>query len=36
MREDRLSRPLVGRVWKFGDDVSTDLLAPGAYAVAPL
>jgi 3-isopropylmalate/(R)-2-methylmalate dehydratase small subunit len=25
-----------GRAWVFGDDVSTDLLAPGAYAVAPL
>ncbi len=25
-----------GRAWVFGDDVSTDLLAPGAYAVDPL
>lgn len=25
-----------GAVWRFGDDVSTDLLAPGAYAVEPL
>ncbi len=25
-----------GRAWRFGDDMSTDLLAPGAYAVAPL
>lgn len=25
-----------GRAWVFGDDVSTDLLSPGAYAVAPL
>lgn len=25
-----------GRAWAFGDDVSTDLLAPGAYALAPL
>jgi 3-isopropylmalate/(R)-2-methylmalate dehydratase small subunit len=25
-----------GRAWLFGDDISTDLLAPGAYAVAPL
>ncbi len=25
-----------GRAWRFGDDISTDLLAPGAYAVAPL
>ncbi len=25
-----------GRAWVFGDDVSTDLLAPGAYALAPL
>jgi 3-isopropylmalate dehydratase small subunit len=23
-------------VWTFGDDISTDLLAPGAYAIAPL
>lgn len=27
---------LRGRVWRFGDDISTDLLAPGAYAVDPL
>lgn len=25
-----------GRAWVFGDDINTDLLAPGAYAVAPL
>jgi len=25
-----------GRVWKFGDDISTDLLSPGAYAVDPV
>lgn len=25
-----------GRAWRFGDNISTDLLAPGAYAVAPL
>ncbi len=31
-----LGQPLVGRVWKLGDDISTDLLAPGPYAVAPL
>lgn len=36
MGEGWLAKPLVGRVWKFGDDISTDLLAPGAYAVAPL
>lgn len=24
-----------GRAWRFGDDVSTDALSPGAYAVAP-
>jgi len=35
LRKD-LRTPLLGRVWKFGDDISTDLLAPGAYAVAPL
>ncbi|MDR7486019.1 MAG: 3-isopropylmalate dehydratase [Armatimonadota bacterium] len=28
--------PIRGRAWCFGDDVSTDLLAPGAYAVEPL
>ncbi len=27
---------LAGRVWKFGHDISTDVLSPGAYAVAPL
>lgn len=36
MAEVRLKAVLRGRVWKFGDDISTDLLAPGAYAVAPL
>lgn len=36
MAEGWLAKPLVGRVWKFGDDISTDLLSPGAYAVAPL
>lgn len=25
-----------GRAWVFGDDISTDLLAPGMYATAPL
>jgi 3-isopropylmalate/(R)-2-methylmalate dehydratase small subunit len=25
-----------GAVWRFGDDVSTDLLSPGSYAVEPL
>lgn len=25
-----------GRVWRFGDDISTDLLSPGAYAVDPV
>ncbi|MDR7434093.1 MAG: 3-isopropylmalate dehydratase [Armatimonadota bacterium] len=34
--EGTLPRIVQGRVWKFGDDISTDLLAPGAYAVAPL
>ncbi len=29
-------RAIQGRAWCFGDDISTDLLAPGAYAVAPL
>ncbi len=27
---------LRGRAWRFGDDISTDLLSPGSYAVAPL
>jgi 3-isopropylmalate/(R)-2-methylmalate dehydratase small subunit len=34
--EGWLPEVIRGRVWKFGDDISTDLLAPGAYAVAPL
>ena len=25
-----------GKVWRFGDDVSTDLLSPGTYAVDPV
>lgn len=25
-----------GRAWVFGDDVNTDVLAPGTYAIAPL
>lgn len=36
MGEVNLRQLLRGRVWKFGHDISTDLLAPGAYAVAPL
>lgn len=32
-----MSRDVIrGRVWKFGDDVSTDLLSPGTYAVDPV
>ncbi len=27
---------MVGRVWKFDNDISTDVLSPGQYAVAPL
>ena len=27
---------IAGRVWRFGDDVSTDLLSPGEYAIAPV
>jgi len=27
---------LRGRAWRFGDDISTDLLSPGTYAVASL
>lgn len=25
-----------GRVWKFGDDINTDILAPGAYIKFPI
>ncbi|MCP3988910.1 MAG: 3-isopropylmalate dehydratase small subunit [Actinomycetia bacterium] len=32
-----MSEALVcGKVWRFGDDISTDLLAPGQYAVEPV
>ena len=27
---------MAGRVWKFGDDVNTDVLAPGIYIKLPL
>lgn len=27
---------ILGRVWKFGNDISTDVLSPGQYAVAPV
>ncbi len=27
---------LRGRVWRFGDDISTDVLSPGAYAIDPV
>jgi methanogen homoaconitase small subunit len=26
-----MENPIVGRVWKFGDDVDTDLIIPGKY-----
>ncbi len=26
-----MQNPIVGRVWKFGDDVDTDLIIPGKY-----
>ena len=26
---------MTGRVWKFGDDVNTDVLAPGTYIKLP-
>lgn len=29
-------RPLRGRVWKFGDNVDTDVIVPGKYLDAPL
>jgi 3-isopropylmalate/(R)-2-methylmalate dehydratase small subunit len=28
-------QPMRGRAWKFGHDISTDLLSPGTYAVDP-
>lgn len=28
--------PVGGRAWVFGDDIDTDALAPGQYAIAPL
>lgn len=28
--------PIAGRVWKFGSDISTDVLSPGQYAVDPV
>lgn len=31
-----MDETLRGRVWLFGDDISTDLLSPGAYAVDPV
>jgi 3-isopropylmalate/(R)-2-methylmalate dehydratase small subunit len=27
---------LQGRVWRFGHDISTDVLSPGAYAIDPV
>jgi len=29
-------KPISGRAWIFGDDINTDLLAPGRYFKAPL
>ncbi len=23
--------PIIGRVWKFGDDIDTDVIIPGKY-----
>ena len=31
-RSDRIA----GRVWSFGDNISTDLLSPGEYSLAPI
>lgn len=31
-----MSEIVRGRVWKFGNDISTDVLSPGAYAVDPV
>ena len=28
--------PLVGRAWVFGDDINTDVMAPGLYFKAPI
>jgi len=29
-------KPIEGRAWLFGDDISTDLMAPGLYFKAPM
>ena len=26
-----MENPIIGRVWKFGDDIDTDLIIPGKY-----
>ena len=31
-----MSDVIRGRVWNFGDDISTDLLSPGSFAVDPV
>jgi 3-isopropylmalate/(R)-2-methylmalate dehydratase small subunit len=31
-----MSRKLSGRVWKFGDNINTDLICPGPYMRLPL
>ena len=31
-----MSQKIRGRVWKFGDDVNTDLMCPGPYMGMPL
>ena len=28
--------PVTGKVWKFGDDINTDLIAPGRYMSSPV
>ncbi len=36
MSSAEATRVVRGRAWVFGDDISTDLLDPGEYAIAPL
>ena len=26
-----MENPIIGRVWKFGDDIDTDAIIPGKY-----
>ena len=31
-----MSALMPGRIWKFGDDIDTDVLAPGLYMKRPI